>query len=559
MDDVRWMALAAGILIESIAGSPYAVSVWLPSMKATLSLTQQEANNVAGLGDLGLYMSIIGGVLYDATGPRTVLVYGATLASLGYLALWAVVTQRLAASPGMVAFLAAVAWQGSGVLDTVAVAVAVSNFKPNKGRVLGLVKSLFGLSAGVLSLAYGSLMKPHTDAFLLFLAVAVPAVVLPTLYFHRVAPEAAVRPLTTREGWKISAGYAAVLALALYLVLVSLLQGRGLLAGGPGYAWALVPAVAVHVLLAARVEPPKGSAGGGAPSDGEGGSSGGDSQALLLGDDGEGEGEGEGGAKGAAAGDGAPAGATFFEGVLTLDYGLLLLIFFALTGAGLTVINNLGSLVTALTPTADAQDVYVSLLSVFNCGGRIFFGWASDRWAGALARPWWLAVLLTLMAAATTGLAFASLESLYVLAPLAGFAYGGAWSLCPALVSERYGGRAFASINSLTNVATAVASYALNSGLAAAVYDAHTPAGSTVCSGIQCFQVTFLALAGLNAAGVGLCLLLGARMRRFYAPDGKAVPYAEIESSLPPNALAARIEGALCRRRRGVGGGEGGE
>lgn len=548
-DAMRWLALAAGILIESVAGNPYAVSIWLPGIKSTLNLDQQAVNNVAGIGDLGLYMSVIGGVLFDLTGPRTVLLYGATLASAGYFALWAVATQRIVASPGLLAFIAAVAWQGSGVLDTVAVACSVNNFKPNKGRVLGLVKSLFGLSASILSLTYGSLMKPHTDTFLLFLAVAVPALVLPTLHFHRMIPEREVRPLTEKEGWKISAGYAAVLGLSAYLVLVSLLQGRGIISSAPWFAWVLIPAVLVHMLLTVRVDPPRGSGGGAESSDsdvdqGEG------HDVLLLKAQASEDGGAQEDAAAEDAGEAGPSGASFVEGVLTGDYALVLLIFFALTGAGLVVINNLGSLVGALTTTNDAQDVYVSLLSVANCGGRIFFGWASDRFAARLSRPWWLAILLGLMAITTAGLAFTGLEALYILAPMAGFAYGGAWSIGPALISERYGGRNFASINSLTNVATAVASYALNSGLAAAVYDAHTPAGSTTCTGIQCFQATFLALSGLNVLGVGLCLLLGRRMRGFYDAEGKARSYAQIVDSLPPNKLAAAVDGWLQLLRR---------
>ena len=118
----------------------------------------------------------------------------------------------------------------------------------------------------------------------------------------------------------------------------------------------------------------------------------------------------------------------------------------------------------------------------------------------------------------------------------------------PALIAERYGGRYFASINSLTNVATAVASYALNAGLAAAVYQAHTPAGSTACTGPACFQLTFLVLAALNVLGTGLAVWVLARTRRLYDARGRAVDYNEFAAGETASPAAAAIEAFLFRR-----------
>ena len=246
----RWQALAAGIMIEAVAGSAYAFSVWSTNLKSELAYTQAQVNNVGAVGDLGLYLSIAAGLLFDATGPRTTLAYGAALSAAGYALLWLSATRRVASTPGLVALWAAVAWQGSGTLDVVAVAVGINNFKHNKGAVMGIIKSLFGLSSAIFSLGYACLLKPDTDSFLLLCCLAVPAVVGCTLYFHRLIPEAAAVRLAPGQLRGLGVGYAAVAATAAYLVAMSLLQGRGVLAPQPWFAYLLVPAVAGHAALA---------------------------------------------------------------------------------------------------------------------------------------------------------------------------------------------------------------------------------------------------------------------------------------------------------------------
>jgi len=51
----RWVALAGGVIIESIAGSPYAFGVWEPALKAQLNYTQAEIETVGSVGNFGQY------------------------------------------------------------------------------------------------------------------------------------------------------------------------------------------------------------------------------------------------------------------------------------------------------------------------------------------------------------------------------------------------------------------------------------------------------------------------------------------------------------------------
>jgi hypothetical protein len=76
--------LAGGIVVESIAGSPYGFSVWSTQLQAQLNYTQSEIETVGSIGNIGQYTAIFAGLAYDAWGPRITGVIGAMLSVVGY-------------------------------------------------------------------------------------------------------------------------------------------------------------------------------------------------------------------------------------------------------------------------------------------------------------------------------------------------------------------------------------------------------------------------------------------------------------------------------------------
>jgi MFS family permease len=95
------------------------------------------------------------------------------------------------------------------------------------------------------------------------------------------------------------------------------------------------------------------------------------------------------------------------------------------------VINNLGSMSQALSGENDRQELLVILLSVFNCLGRMFAGYASDATARWLSRPAWLTLTVASMTGCMAVTAFADWGMLYLTAAWTGFSYGAFWSLGP--------------------------------------------------------------------------------------------------------------------------------
>ena len=68
-------------------------------------------------------------------------------------------------------------------------------------------------------------------------------------------------------------------------------------------------------------------------------------------------------------------------------------------GCGLVVINNIAQINIARGGDKNLKDVFVSLISIFNCAGRLFWGLSSDfalqRWG--ICRPYFFGVVAAIL------------------------------------------------------------------------------------------------------------------------------------------------------------------
>lgn len=592
--DPRWVSLFACLCLEAVAGSSYAFSLYSNQLKAELNYTQEQVETAGAVGNLGLYLSIVAGLCFDSLGPSWTGLIGAALVAVGYATTWGA-AQGLIPSPVALTALYFFLWShGSAWLDTVAVGTTVKNFRSNKATVLGLAKALFGLCASMMTIVYTNLFKPDVNSFLLFLAIAIPVVAVPASLATRLASNSdASEPVTHEETRKLLGGFALLAGLMAYCAAVGLAQANGQLGALPALAYLIIPLIlAQSVLLlpcgarrksekmrgkvtAVRVALLRGDGNLDAAIDAVESKEA--SGRLLEGHEEEGgeEGGDTAGALQAAASD--ASGASFVEGAFSFDFPMIMLTvrvcfftrkggasslppfpphppqplpppappqLFTGTGSGLVVINNLGQITKALGASADGADVYVMLLSIANCLGRLVIGAISDGTARHISRPAWLAIAVASMGGSQVLASFADLNSLYAVVVWTGASYGMFWSLGPALISDRFGQANFASIYSLSSVSTGLASYLLSAIMAGALYQAHTPAGSTTCLGAECYKTTFIILAGMCGAGTLSALLLAYRLKGLYGPDGRAVSYrawAATETGRP-SALARAIQ-----------------
>eukprot|EP00884_Botryococcus_braunii_P017133 jgi/Botrbrau1/4102/Bobra.152_3s0050.1 len=161
-----------------------------------------------------------------------------------------------------------------------------------------------------------------------------------------------------------------------------------------------------------------------------------------------------------------------------------------------------------------------------NCGGRIFFGYVPERCLHlyGIPRPAFLVAVVALTAVINVLNAFAPLHLLFVSALLAGFAFGGIWSLMSAITSDIFGLRYFASNYSLIQLAPAAGGFLIGSKLVGILYDweARKQGQGHVCLGPQCFRLAFLICAGLSLLATGAAAALLLVTRQTYKEEGEA-------------------------------------
>eukprot|EP00656_Telonema_subtile_P029226 TRINITY_DN32398_c0_g1_i1.p1 TRINITY_DN32398_c0_g1~~TRINITY_DN32398_c0_g1_i1.p1 ORF type:complete len:436 (+),score=122.84 TRINITY_DN32398_c0_g1_i1:151-1458(+) len=376
-----------------------------------------------------------------------------------------------------VGFLACFLWGfGAGWLDVAVIATSVNNFAHNRGTVLSLVKSMYGLGSGVMTQIYFAFISPNQVSFILFLALFCAVVAALLMAFIRpITPPATAPPCEARL---LRIGLGGVVLAALYVLVVSVVRAQqgelskatnvalGLvLCGYLGLLWLLAP-------LAQRKEQ-EAALGAQVHADDR-------AQPVQ-----------------ARASPGRQLGP--WAAMQTLDFWLLCFAVFAGTGAGLTVNNNLSQIVKSQHGSTNAQDVIVSLFSVANSLSRVVFGASSDFFD--VRRPMYLVLAVVGMGVTLLLLAFATLEMMYVLIPMAGFWYGAFWVVQPAITSDLFGVDRFGANYGLVQTAVSLGALLLSVLLTSYWYDDHEEDGTNSCTGRACFQAPFLIISGCCLGG----------------------------------------------------------
>lgn len=79
----RWQSFAGVCLYVSVVGTTYAYSVYSSLLETNLGFSQTNLDVVASVGNTGLYLSIIAGLILESYGVHTVVRLGAFLIFIG--------------------------------------------------------------------------------------------------------------------------------------------------------------------------------------------------------------------------------------------------------------------------------------------------------------------------------------------------------------------------------------------------------------------------------------------------------------------------------------------
>ena len=199
---------------------------------------------------------------------------------------------------------------------------------------------------------------------------------------------------------------------------------------------------------------------------------------------------------------------------------LIFVMFFIGGGSGTLVIENLAQIVDSATETKGSDHtVYVTLISVCNCLGRLLSGVIGDvMLAHGYGRPLVFAGAMAMMVVAQVVLMFGIPSLLYIACILTGLAYGAFNSLCPVLISEIFGLKHFGSIYATNSIANGAANLVMATLMAGTLYHehAHKEDGAWTCKGPKCFMSSHIICAVLCGVGTLIALNLTVLTRPRY-------------------------------------------
>ena len=143
----RWQSFAGVCLYVSMAGTTYAFGVYSELLRTNLGFSQGGIDVVASVGNTGLYLSILGGLLLERFGLQFTVYFGGLLIFLGFGYIWLAVEGYVPADIASVSVFFFVSQFGVCCHVSSAVTTSVRLFPPeSRGSAVGLVKGYFGLS-----------------------------------------------------------------------------------------------------------------------------------------------------------------------------------------------------------------------------------------------------------------------------------------------------------------------------------------------------------------------------------------------------------------------------
>lgn len=491
-NSTRIIILISSIIVSLSAGTNYAFSAYSPQLAERLKLSSTTLNAIGISGNIGMYFSspIVGRII-DRIGPRKPLLFASGLLFFGYGIVWEIFRsnpmpdsdhQPIKSDPITIAILAfgmLLTGIGSSTALSSAAGAAAKSFNPRiRATVIGITLAGFGLSAFFWASIRALFFSDDTANFLLLLSLGTSSFILIGVcglsWLDRLEEE-------RRPGFEALADDEQD-----SLAIASPSQDDRSSSQDPeNSAREIIQPVEETV----------------------------DVYGTKL--------------------------------MKTLDFWLLWIVMGCCCGTALMIINNIGTIIATLdfqqhpftgnpsdpnrsSTVSHIQSNQVSLLSVFNCLGRIFAGTISDTLEARfnLSKVWWLSWVssLFLLSQVLGYQVVKNLSSISLLTGLTGFAYGNMYGCGPNLMIVWFGVDHFATNFGFLNLAPVFAGQIINLSFGQ-IYDAHyrqnpLPNQSLCMEGQLCyrdaFRITIVScgiaflLAGLlvfrnrNAKGNGL-------------------------------------------------------
>ena len=560
----RWTSLLASAGLLATSGSIYLFPSYSSALAERLDLSNTDLAIVGAAATVGQWFGLPPGVVVDRLGPRRATLVGAFLGVTGFGLLGLAVEL---VGPRTLPWLAAYSFvlaQGSSITYVAGMKSALQLFHPaDRGGFVGLLVCFFALSAGLFSLTYKAVFQPyvrrgeahgHDDggaALALFLyTVAASLLAVQSLCAFHLATPGTNHPVPLsdyghRRRTSVLAVTVALAAWQLLAAAVMLGLVPGLPASAPLLAWSVLLALAfslvplrwawrarfpLHDELSRRL-PGASPLPEWWPHVESGASPTAASPPAPL------------PAEPASPVDVTPVAAEGLSVPEALRRGDFWLVLTCLMGGltfGVTVVNNLSTLVASLWPNVEPRTTWpadsaearrfertvgalVGLFSSGNVAGRLAIAYAAEAAQRCVPRPAWFVAAVAGTVATNVALLLAPrLDTLFAVVPLAGASVGALFSVAPLSTADLFGLKHYAKLWGTIVIAPCASTILIAALLAGHVADAHAAtdggrfriAGRAFCRGVGCYRTTFLATLAVLCATLVAALVLARRIWR---------------------------------------------
>ncbi|PWN44418.1 MFS general substrate transporter [Ceraceosorus guamensis] len=553
----RIASLIGSFIVACSAGVNYAFSSFAPQLQEQLQLTSTQINVVGVAGNMGVYLSgPFWGRWVDKQGPKVALLVGSALVLAGFGGLSLSYTHTAPfqdASPSTLAVLSLLTGLGNAGAFTAAMNAQAKSWDGNRrGSATALVLSGFGLSAFLYSTLSHQLFPGNTSDYLLLLAFGCAASFLVGVLLIRILPPADANPLLTRRGsdgrgaWtQAPAGDDEEIGRLEQNADVDEDEDeeRGRLRPHVGGRRRTSSEVSARAFLNA---PPTDEDTTSADEE--------DMNTRAMSPATTPSNAGAGATPEGNKGAPSSVDVTNFNLLKQADFLLLFLIMSLISGTGLLVINNIGTITRTLFEynkgrkdvpeiALDAQNLprelidiltkdekaivqqaqahQVSAISLGNASGRIIMGLLSDLFVsstGDARMRVWLLVLVCILAVGSQALAAApntitTVHRLIIISLGTGWMYGALFGLAPVLTFEWFGLKHFSQNWGYVSLSPVIAGNIFNL-LFGKIYDSHVSKGSGSVHqcplGEECYRSVFeiTEVCALAAAAASFLLIV---------------------------------------------------
>ncbi|BFZ54121.1 GTP-binding protein rbg1 [Savitreella phatthalungensis] len=459
-------------------GTNYVFSSYAPQLSDRAHLTALEINLVGIAGNMGVYLlSPFTGKLVDTLGVKSPLAIAGACLFIGYYGIYTVYVREWQHAAAILCLFSALTGVGSSLGNSAVINASAKSFPHNRGTATAFPVAAFGLSAFVFSRINHGLFIGNTPAFLQTLAFACGiSLIACSLVVGVYPPSGKVdeqRPFSHQ-----STGSA---------------DRRGRRKSDDDD-------VAERSSLLSRD----------------------DSDTYR---DDAGDNEASLGIRQVRSGGSTPVPTVELTGIPLMqnwDFQLMITVVALLSGSGLMYINNVSNTLVALSraesPASEdtmhpeaLQQLNVSVLSIFNCAGRIFAGIVSDivKARFGIQRSIFLvfsAILFVLLAAGIY--TNTSSHAVVLYTSLMGFGYGQLFGIAPVLTSELFGLRHFSTNWGMMSIAPGISGNIFNL-LFGHIYDTHSDPHTHICAqGINCYRSAFLFTGAASLAAAAFAIVL---------------------------------------------------